>query len=65
MKRKVKARCGGGQKAGRRGAFTLVELLVAISIIVVLASLTMVAMRGAQQDVLESKTRSTIAKIHE
>jgi prepilin-type N-terminal cleavage/methylation domain-containing protein len=65
MKRKVKARCGGGQQAGRRGAFTLVELLVAISIIVVLASLTMVAMRGAQQDVLESKTRSTIAKIHE
>lgn len=65
MKREVIARCGGGRKAGRRGAFTLVELLVAISIIVILASLTMVAMRGAQQDVLESKTRSTIAKIHE
>jgi len=65
MKRKVITRCGGGLKAGRRGAFTLVELLVAISIIVILASLTMVAMRGAQQDVLESKTRSTIAKIHE
>ena len=65
MKRKVITRCGGGLKAGRRGAFTLVELLVAISIIVILASLTMVAMRGAQQDVLESKTRSTIANIHE
>jgi prepilin-type N-terminal cleavage/methylation domain-containing protein len=65
MERIGKGRSEKSRKAGRRPAFTLVELLVAISIIVILASLTMVALRGAQQDVLESKTRSTIAKIHE
>jgi prepilin-type N-terminal cleavage/methylation domain-containing protein len=60
-----KGRSDKSRKAWRRPAFTLVELLVAISIIVILASLTMVALRGAQQDVLDSKTRSTIAKLHE
>jgi prepilin-type N-terminal cleavage/methylation domain-containing protein len=49
--------------AARRRGFTLVELLVVISIIAILAVLVIGAIRGAQQDTLASKTRSTIAKI--
>ena len=46
-----------------RTAFTLVELMVVIVILSILAGLVVGALRGAQQDTLAAKTRSTIAKI--
>ncbi len=48
-----------------RGGFTLVELLTTITIIGVLASMTLLVVRGAQRDSLDAKTRVTIGKIHE
>ncbi len=48
----------------KRG-FTLVELLVAISIIGVLASMILVMARGVQVDAQVSKTRGTVSKISE
>lgn len=53
-----------GRRLDRKG-LTLVELLAVISIIGILASMVLVAMRGAQEDAIEAKTRSTISKIHE
>ncbi len=49
---------------GVRGGFTLIELLIAISIIGVLASAAVFAMFAAQESARETKTRSTIAKLH-
>jgi prepilin-type N-terminal cleavage/methylation domain-containing protein len=49
----------------RRQAFTLVELLTVIAIIGVMASMVLIALRGAQRDSLDAKTRITIGKIHE
>jgi prepilin-type N-terminal cleavage/methylation domain-containing protein len=46
-----------------RPGFTLVELLVTISIIAILASMIMFAMFSAQEAARVSKTRSTIAKL--
>jgi prepilin-type N-terminal cleavage/methylation domain-containing protein len=43
--------------------FTLVELLVVISIIGILMAIVVGAIRGANQDTLVAKTRGTIAKI--
>jgi prepilin-type N-terminal cleavage/methylation domain-containing protein len=48
-----------------RSGFTLVELLVAISIIGVLAGMFTVAYRGAQQESYNQKTFTTITKISE
>jgi len=48
-----------------RRSFTLVELLVAISIMAILGTMTMIALAGAQRDAEVSRTRSTIRKINE
>ncbi len=54
------------RKVGRMAkGFTLVELLVAITIISILATIALVAGRGVQLDAQRSKTRSTIDKIQE
>lgn len=51
------------EKSRTRNGFTLVELLVTISIIGFLASMFVLAYRGAQQEAFDLKTRSTIQKI--
>lgn len=50
-------------RAARRG-FTLIELLIAVSIIGILAAAAVFAMFAAQESARETKTRSTIAKLH-
>ena len=49
----------------RRTGFTLVELMVVITIIALLASLTLMAMFGAQELARGNKTQSMIAKLNE
>jgi len=46
-----------------RGGFTLVELLVSISIITLLASMVLVALAGVQETAREDRTRAQIARI--
>lgn len=53
------------QPSNVRHAFTLVELLVVISIISFLAGMFMVAFRTAQREAFDQKTRGTIEKISE
>lgn len=48
-----------------RSAFTLVELLVVIMIIVLLASMVLFAMAGVQQKAREDRTRAQISRLHE
>ena len=48
-----------------RRAFTLVELLVSITIIGILAGMAMAALQAAQQAAREASTRATIAKINQ
>ncbi len=48
-----------------RQAFTLVELLVVITIITILASTALFAMYGVREDVRETRTRAMVAKINE
>jgi prepilin-type N-terminal cleavage/methylation domain-containing protein len=48
-----------------RPSFTLVELLVAISIIGIMAGLLLYSLLGAQRDALAARTRGTIQKINE
>jgi prepilin-type N-terminal cleavage/methylation domain-containing protein len=45
-------------------AFTLVELLVSISIVAILASTVMFAMAGVQETARQDRTRAQIARIH-
>jgi prepilin-type N-terminal cleavage/methylation domain-containing protein len=47
-----------------RAGFTLIELLIAISIMGILAAAAVFAMFAAQESARETKTRSTIAKLH-
>ena len=47
-----------------RPAFTLVELLVAISIIGILASMVLFTLAGAQREAKMTKTKGTIEKIN-
>jgi len=48
----------------RRG-FTLAELLVTVTIIAILAGLSLVAVESARESAREARTRATIAKLHE
>lgn len=50
--------------AGRRG-FSLVELLVSITIVSLLASVVLFGMSGVTQSAREQRTRAQIAKLHE
>jgi len=52
-------------RGGRRGAFTLVELMVVLVIIALLSSLTLAGLAGARQRAKIDKTKSTIRKLHE
>ncbi len=52
------------QRAVSRRGFTLVELLVAIVIIVILASLVLGGLSAAQERGRQEQTRSTVSKIH-
>lgn len=54
---------GNSNKGAQRSAFTLVELLLVISIIAILASLGVGVMAQAQQDAAEAATRSRISLI--
>lgn len=49
----------------KRTAFTLVELLVSITIIVILASVTLYAMASVQKTAQIQRTKSQIARLHE
>jgi prepilin-type N-terminal cleavage/methylation domain-containing protein len=49
---------------GRARGFTLVELLVAVTILAILASLFLAALYTAQDQARTIKTRATIAKLH-
>lgn len=51
--------------AGPRGGFTLVELLVVLTIISMLASMTLAGLAAVRTRAKADKTRSTIRKLHE
>ena len=53
------------KKNNYQNGFTLVELLVAISIIGIMASMVLYALLGAQTDAKVAKTRGTVQKINE
>ncbi|MFM7520513.1 MAG: type II secretion system protein [Planctomycetota bacterium] len=52
-------------RVGRRGGFTLVELMVVMIILSILASLSLAGLAGARTRSKIDKTKSTIRKIHE
>lgn len=47
-----------------RKAFTLIELLISMSIIAIMATMAIAVMFGAQESAKDRKTRATIAKLH-
>ncbi len=49
----------------RHQAFTLVELLVVISIITLIASMTLFTLYGVREDTKERRARSQVARVHE
>ncbi len=53
------------KKFQKRNGFTLVELLAAIAIIGIMASMVLYALLGAQTDAKVAKTRGTVQKINE
>ena len=52
-------------QARRRLAFTLVELLVTITIITLLASIVLFGLAGVQQSARERRARAQVLRIHE
>lgn len=57
--------CKCRRRSLRRLAFSLVELMVSITIIVLLASIVLFGMTGVQQTAKEQRTRALIANLHE
>ncbi len=51
--------------SGRRPAFTLVELMVTITIIAIVSSMVLYGMSGVQTTAKNQRTKSQIARIHE
>lgn len=51
--------------SGRRQAFTLVELMVAMALAALLAAAALMALYSAQEEARESRTRAQIAKLNE
>lgn len=57
------ARRGGRWFRGRHAAFTLVELLVTVTVIAILAGIVMGALRIGRREAREARTVATIAKL--
>ncbi len=55
----------GSPGAARRRAFTLVELLITVSIIAILATMVMFAMFSAQEAARRQKTKALITKLND
>lgn len=53
------------KQSSARGGFTLLELLAVLVVMGILSGMVLYAVRGAQQDAIEARTRGTIMKIHE
>lgn len=52
------------ERQNQRPGFTLVELLVTVTVLAILAALVLVALASATQSAKEARTRATIAKIN-
>ena len=53
------------RKYGRRPAFTIAELLVAMMIIAIIASALLVAVAGARESARKARTQAIVANIQE
>lgn len=56
---------GPGKPCAKRPSFTLIELMLVVTIIAVLASSALFALYGTMEDAKEARTRSQIAKLNE
>jgi len=54
---------GGIRPAGRHAAFTLIEMLVTVTVIVILAGIVMGGLRIGRREAREARTRATITKL--
>jgi prepilin-type N-terminal cleavage/methylation domain-containing protein len=54
----------GGTSVRRRRSFTLIELLITVSIIAIMASMVLFAVYSAQEQAKVMKTRALIAKLN-
>jgi prepilin-type N-terminal cleavage/methylation domain-containing protein len=65
---RLRKRAGGWSLAGgsrRDAGFTLVELLIVVTIIALVAGMMLFALAGARNSALEKKTRTTISRLNE